>query len=128
MAGFIDTITMLVFGVCLVSTPLQWLLRTFVLPKPGQGPSVADMDKGFLRVSAVGKGDKGGKVSTQFYFPTDPGYRDTARMLVESGLSLALEGDKIKSGGGVFTPAACQQEVLLQRLIKTGSSFEIKKQ
>ena len=25
------------------------------------------------------------------YFPTDPGYRDTARMLVEAGLVLALE-------------------------------------
>jgi hypothetical protein len=25
------------------------------------------------------------------YFPNDPGYVDTARMLVESGLSLSLE-------------------------------------
>jgi hypothetical protein len=29
-------------------------------------------------------------------------------MLVESGLVLALEHEKVKSGGGVFTPAACQ--------------------
>ena len=42
------------------------------------------------------------------YFPTDPGYRDTARMLVESGLVLALELDKVTAGGGVWTPATCQ--------------------
>lgn len=29
-------------------------------------------------------------------------------MLVESGLVLALELPKVKVGGGVYTPAACQ--------------------
>jgi short subunit dehydrogenase-like uncharacterized protein len=46
-------------------------------------------------------------------------------MLVESGLALALEGDKIKVGGGLYTPAACQGDVLLKRLLDTGSSFDI---
>jgi short subunit dehydrogenase-like uncharacterized protein len=46
-------------------------------------------------------------------------------MLVESGLTLALEHDKIKTGGGVYTPAACQGEVLLDRLVATGCSFEL---
>lgn len=46
-------------------------------------------------------------------------------MLVESGLALALEGDKIKVGGGLWTPAACQAEVLLRRLVDTGCTFEI---
>ena len=55
-----------------------------------------------------GKGSKGGKAKVTFYFPTDPGYRDTARMLVESGLSLAFDLDKIRAGGGVWTPATCQ--------------------
>lgn len=52
------------------------------------------------------------------------GYRDTARMLVESGLALALQGDEIKVGGGVMTPAACQGAILRQRLESTGSSFQ----
>lgn len=60
------------------------------------------------------------------YFPTDPGYRDTARMLVESGLVLALDGDKLKVGGGCYTPAACQGEILIDRLVATGSSFTFK--
>jgi short subunit dehydrogenase-like uncharacterized protein len=66
------------------------------------------MDAGFLKVTCIGTGSSGGKVRTVFYFPTDPGYRDTARMLVESGLVLALEGDKVKVGGGLWTPATCQ--------------------
>lgn len=41
--------------------------------------------EGFLKVTAMAKGASGNKVKCVFYFPTDPGYRDTARMLVESG-------------------------------------------
>jgi short subunit dehydrogenase-like uncharacterized protein len=44
-------------------------------------------------------------------------------MVVESALALSLEADRIKSGGGVFTPACCQGEVLLERLCKTGTDF-----
>lgn len=43
-------------------------------------------------------------------------------MLVEAGLVLALESDQIKvKGGGIFTPASCQGELLMQRLLKTGT-------
>ena len=38
-------------------------------------------------------------------------------MLVESGLSLALEKDKIKTTGGILTPATCQVSVLLRDVI-----------
>jgi hypothetical protein len=44
--------------------------------------------KGFLKTTAMAKGVNGNKVKCVFYFPTDPGYRDTARMLVESGTRL----------------------------------------
>jgi hypothetical protein len=63
---------------------------------------------GFLKVVGFGKGSKGGQTKATIYFPTDPGYRDTARMLVESGLALALDIDKIRAPGGVWTPATCQ--------------------
>ena len=46
-------------------------------------------------------------------------------MLVESGLALALDGAQIKVGGGLFTPASCQGDVLLRRLVDTGSTFVI---
>lgn len=123
-AGFVSVFTLIIFGTCLACPPLTWILRTCVLPKPGEGPNEATMDAGFLRVTAVGEGVSGTKAKCSFYFPNDPGYRDTARMLVESGLSLALQADEITCGGGVYTPAACQGAVLRRRLEATGSSFQ----
>ena len=107
-AGFIQFFGLIFFGTALVFPPLQWVLRKFILPAPGQGPSQDSMDQGFLKVTAFAEGVSGSKAQAIFYFPTDPGYRDTARMLVESGLVLALDTDKIKVGGGYFTPASCQ--------------------
>ena len=52
-------------------------------------------------------GTKGTQVSSKISFFTDPGYKDTARMIVESALALSLDGEKVTSGGGVWTPASC---------------------
>jgi len=82
------------------------------------------MNAGFLKVTAFGTGHKGTTSKGMCYFPTDPGYRDTARMLVESALAISLDGHKLKCGGGVFTSAACQGEVLIDRLCATGSEFK----
>lgn len=125
MAGFNDLISMLFLGISFVFPPLQWALRTCVLPKPGQGPSIQEMDAGFLRVTVEGKGDRGSQVTAVIYFPTDPGYIDTARMMCESGLCLALESDKCTKAGGIYTPASGIGEVLLDRLVATGSSFQL---
>ena len=95
-AGFVQILDLIVFATCLMSPPLAYILREYVLPKPGEGPSEDTMEKSFLTVNAFGKGDKGSKCKAVFYFPTDPGYKDTARMLVESGLVLALQRDKVK--------------------------------
>mmetsp|Transcript_39555 Transcript_39555/g.92417 ORF Transcript_39555/g.92417 Transcript_39555/m.92417 type:complete len:331 (-) Transcript_39555:1190-2182(-) len=67
----------LVFGVVAAFNPLTGALLRKVLPKPGEGPSEEQMDAGYLRVSGYGVGSKGNKVESVFYFPNDPGYRDT---------------------------------------------------
>eukprot|EP00941_MAST-03F_sp_MAST-3F-sp1_P001958 g1958.t1 len=59
----------------------------------------------------------------------DAGYRETARMLVESGLCLAIDDEfkKIKSDkGGIFTPASCLGDVLLDRLMNSGTKFRVR--
>jgi short subunit dehydrogenase-like uncharacterized protein len=114
---------LLAFGVGIYVPPLRWLLRRFVLPKPGEGPSRTAMEKGYLHVLGVAKGEDGSVARSTMSFNVDPGYKDTARMLVESALSFSL-GEGCPSGGGVFTPAACQKEVLLERLLKTGTEFK----
>jgi len=57
------------------------------------------------------------------YFPRDPGYVDTARMLVESGLCLSLEEDMKAVPGGYHTAASAQGKTLLKRLQVGGTTF-----
>lgn len=115
---------LMLFGLSLFIPPVRWLMRKYILPKPGEGPSAEAMEKGFLKVTGVAKGSKGTAAKATITFPVDPGYKDTARMLVESALSLSLDSDKLANPqGGVFTPACCQGTVLLDRLCATGSAF-----
>jgi hypothetical protein len=44
------------FGTALFFPPLKWLLATFVLPAPGQGPSEATMDTGKCKGQEKGAG------------------------------------------------------------------------
>lgn len=126
MAGFVSWASLIAFGTVLALPPLSSLLFAIgVLPKPGEGPSVKQMDSNFLHVTGISKGSKGTRARTTMYFPTDPGYRDTARMLIEAGVVLALELDKTESMGGVWTPATCQGLPLLDRLVSTGCSYTV---
>lgn len=76
-AAFVTVMTLIVFGTALTIPPVQWLLRKFVLPAPGQGPSVKTMDEGFLQLTAFATSASGKEVKGLMYFPTDTGYRDT---------------------------------------------------
>mmetsp|Transcript_5113 Transcript_5113/g.10763 ORF Transcript_5113/g.10763 Transcript_5113/m.10763 type:complete len:409 (+) Transcript_5113:36-1262(+) len=113
-----------IYGVFVYIAPLRFLMRKFFLPKPGQGPSEEYMDSGHLNVLGVCTGTSGTTVKSMMSFSVDPGYKDTARMLVESALVLALEGEKVEGGGGVLTPGACQKDLLLERLKETGTVFK----
>jgi hypothetical protein len=44
--GATTVIGLMIFGTALFCPPLKWLLATYMLPSPGQGPSEATMDKG----------------------------------------------------------------------------------
>eukprot|EP00697_Spironema_sp_BW2_P009554 gnl/Spiro4/24506_TR12145_c0_g1_i1.p1 gnl/Spiro4/24506_TR12145_c0_g1~~gnl/Spiro4/24506_TR12145_c0_g1_i1.p1 ORF type:complete len:504 (-),score=88.61 gnl/Spiro4/24506_TR12145_c0_g1_i1:118-1629(-) len=126
-AGFVTNIGLLILGTSFFCPPLLWVLQKFVLPAPGQGPSKASMEAGFLQVTAHATGTKGGRVRAKIYFPVDPGYRDTARMLVEAGMT-HLQTDEINSycpQGGVYTPAVGLGPLLLQRLRSSGTEIAI---
>merc|ERR1711972_61215 len=59
------------------------------IPPPGQGPSKEEMDKGFLTLTAYAStASKSPKCKAVMKFMTDPGYKDTARMISEAALSL----------------------------------------
>lgn len=118
-----NTIEMVLLG-CIIANPLLH----FLLPNPGEGPSTKFMNKtGFLHITAKGKGSNGTIVESKMYLDKDPGYLETAHMLVESSLSIALERDNLenKGEGGVVTTANCLGNVVLKRMMDTGMEFNI---
>ncbi len=53
----------------------------------------------------------------------DPGYRQTAKMIAETAVSLALDKDSLPLTYGVLTPASALGSVLRQRLNARGMDF-----
>jgi short subunit dehydrogenase-like uncharacterized protein len=81
----------------------------------------------FLCVKGEAIGRNGCRAESIFYLDKDPGCLETSRMLIESGLCLALHEDKLLiKGGGFMSPAAGLGKVLLERLIQTGTYFQSK--
>ena len=66
--------------------PTRALIRRFVLPKPGQGPSRADRDAGFFDILLIGETGDGRSLSVSVRGDKDPGYGSTSKMIAESGI------------------------------------------
>lgn len=102
--------------------PIRKLLASRVLPKPGEGPSKQARDQGFFVTRFVGKTADGRELRGRVAGTSDPGYGETAKMLAESALCLALGGP---SDGGVRTPASTMGMLLVERLRQAGMTFEV---
>lgn len=88
----------------------------------GAGPDAATRSKSWYRFTFRGHaGDA--RVVTEVA-GGDPGYDETARMIAESALCLALERDALPRGG-VLTTATAMGERLLARLQAAGMSFRV---
>jgi short subunit dehydrogenase-like uncharacterized protein len=126
--AFVDYFQITVFLTAMMNPLTRYLLQRYGLPKPGEGPSMKDMEENhFVAVNAQGVGSKGTKAEAVMYFPKCPGYLETARMVTECGLCLALQEDQLPSqGGGFFSPAFALGDVLLKRLTDTGTYFNMK--
>jgi short subunit dehydrogenase-like uncharacterized protein len=99
--------------------PLRNLLLGRI--KPGDGPDEARREKSWFRVDFVGKA--GGQTVHTRVSGGDPGYGETAKMLAESALCLALD-DNPPTAGQVTT-AQAMGENLLARLQLAGIRFEV---
>jgi short subunit dehydrogenase-like uncharacterized protein len=112
------------FTALMVAGPTRRLLSKTVLPKPGSGPSRHDRENGFYRLRLVGSGGPR-DIVVRVEGDADPGYGDTAKMIGQSALCLALDGDALESEGGVLTPASAMGSVLLERLRGAGMRFDV---
>jgi short subunit dehydrogenase-like uncharacterized protein len=103
------------------------LPRTLVdraLPKPGSGPSEAAREKGFYKVETYTTTTSGARYIATMAQRGDPGYKATAVLLGESGLTLAKDLDSLSDLHGVLTPAAAMGDALLTRLPAAEVSLE----
>ncbi len=109
--------------------PTRRLLERTLLPSPGDGPNREARERGFFNVTLHGlsRADTAipSGVTARVRGHSDPGYGETAKMLAESALCLAVDGDELTSSGGVLTPAAALGASLLERLRRAGMVFEV---
>jgi short subunit dehydrogenase-like uncharacterized protein len=91
------------------------------LKAPGEGPSEAERERSWFKVTFVGEG--GGKRVVTEVSGGDPGYSETAKMLAESGLCLAF--DELPPSAGQVTTAAAMGDALLARLQAAGMGFQV---
>jgi short subunit dehydrogenase-like uncharacterized protein len=120
VVGFIS------FMLAVAMPPTRWLLKNFVLPKSGEGPSQEKRESGFWHIILVGKLADGNVMQARVKGEGDPAVESTSRMVVEAALCLAEDADRIAVGGGSWTPASAMGELLLARLTSNaGLSFEL---
>jgi short subunit dehydrogenase-like uncharacterized protein len=111
----------------LVTNPLTAYLVKRMVPAPGEGPTMDQLENKFYAcISGYGYGTHGTKVESVFYNPRDIGYLDTARFVVESALCLAKD-TLDNQNGGFWTPSTAVGEALVDRLEKTGSYIAVQK-
>ncbi len=96
--------------------PTRVILRTFVLPKPGQGPSKHERETGSYNVLFVGSTEDGRTLRAGVKGDRDPGYGSTSKMISESALCLARDVGHETTAGGIWTPAAAMGAKLIDRL------------
>ncbi|MGW8949221.1 saccharopine dehydrogenase family protein [Streptomyces sp. NPDC055709] len=96
----------------------KWLMDRY---EPGRGPSAEQRERSWFRIRFVGEGG-GRRVFTEVS-GGDPGYGETAKMLAESVLSLAL--DELPDTAGQVTTAVAMGDALLGRLRAAGITFRV---
>ena len=100
------------------------LLERFLLPKPGEGPSLEAQQSGHFKVKLIGHTAAGERFALRVSGDQDPGYGSTAKMITEVALCLAYD-DTVTQRGGSWTPASLMGAQLLERLsAHAGLSFE----
>ncbi|MEV0000582.1 saccharopine dehydrogenase NADP-binding domain-containing protein [Streptomyces sp. NPDC050848] len=97
----------------------RWLMSRY---EAGQGPSAERRARSWFTVRFVGEGG-GRRVFTEVS-GGDPGYDETAKILAEAALCLALDDDLPKTSGQV-TSAVAMGDALLDRLRAAGIRFRV---
>jgi short subunit dehydrogenase-like uncharacterized protein len=106
--------------------PTRALVRRFVLPAPGRGPSRHERETGRYEVVFIGDTADGRRLRATVAGDRDPGYGSTSKLVAESALCLLHDVDRSMTAGGVWTPGAAMGMALVRRLqARAGLHFTI---
>lgn len=93
-------------------------------PKSGQGPRPELLDSFDYSLRARAVGADGQTVNASLYALGNPGYRSTAKMIIQAGLALS-QGEGLPERFGVLTPAAALGIAFAERLPAAGMRLRI---
>ena len=99
----------------------RWLLSRRA---PGEGPTPEQREQGWFNMFVTASA--GGVSVVAQMSGGDPGYGDTARMMAEAGLCLALDGERLPAAAGVITPASAMGDALFPRLERAGLRLQVR--
>ncbi len=97
----------------------RWLFGRL---SPGQGPSPERRARSWFQLQFLA--ESGGQQVRTEVAGGDPGYDETAKMLAESALCLAL--DDLPATTGQVTPVTAMGDALLDRLQRAGITFRVR--
>ena len=111
-------------NILLAMGPTRALIRRFALPKPGEGPSLAQRENGKYELLFIGQTASGQTLSAMVKGDRDPGYGSTCKLITETALCLINETSREQTPGGVWTPGAAMGAALQSRLqARAGLTF-----
>jgi len=89
----------------------------------GQGPPVDDMAQAWTGFFLAAESVSGNSLKCSFV--GGDGYQETARMVVETAMTLRFDRDELPFKGGVLTPSTSGGGKLVQRLLESGVKFQM---
>lgn len=110
------TVAMASFAIGASIHPIKQVLKKYVLPKTGTGPSEFEQETGCYDLRFYGTTNSGDNVITKVTGDKDPGYGSTSKMLGQAALCLLQDVPKNQVAGGFWSPAAIFGHQLIERL------------
>jgi short subunit dehydrogenase-like uncharacterized protein len=121
-------------GLCMLLPPFRSLMKK-LLPQ-GSGPSEKVMRSGHFTTKVIGVTEDNTKAIATVTGVHDPGYLETAKMVSESAITLALDRKTkldVNKGvgtfgvlrGGILTPSTAMGLALVDRLREAGMGFKV---
>ncbi|WP_210191707.1 MULTISPECIES: saccharopine dehydrogenase NADP-binding domain-containing protein [Rhodomicrobium] len=126
LAAFVMASALRSFLIATALRPTRWLLKRYMVPAPGEGPSPEAQKNGFYDLRFLGTGDDGEVLRAKLVGAGDPGYASTSKILAHTGALLALDLPKSEKPGGFWTPATLFGDRLIDLLHnRAGLKFEL---